>query len=348
MQPARPPRRYRLANHVHGLPFDPPRWGEPPRLRRKSTMSQGRDTRVAVLDSGVSAHPWLAGSFAETPLPADALDGWDMSAPGLPRHVGHGTFVAGLVLQYAPAVTLLPRRVIDAAGDANDADLARVIRDLIALDPDVVNLSLGPVPPDEPGTIDEGTQQTIDAVRDLQDTCGTVVVVAAGNSEERCPAEHLASDSDLTVVVGALDLGGEPAWFSNTDPVHLWAPGVDVLSSFLHWDGPVGMEHPGEHEHQAEPHQHRSAAPERPVAPFAGWARWNGTSFAAPAVAGAIAAEISAISGAETAKERRRQGLLRVLDAGRDIDIGHRSGKAKALAATPVALEGPPLPRQRS
>jgi hypothetical protein len=83
-------RRYRLLNHVHGLPYDPPRWGEQPRLRSKATLRQGAGTTVAVLDSGASEHEWLRGSFAEDPLPDSAREFWDLSTDALPRQVGHG------------------------------------------------------------------------------------------------------------------------------------------------------------------------------------------------------------------------------------------------------------------
>ena len=376
----RPVRRYRLANHVHGLPFDPPRWGEKPRLRPKESLKQGQGTTVAVLDSGVSQHPWLADRLAERPLPEEALELWDLSGPALPRHVGHGTFVAGVILQYAPAARLLPRRVINIDGDADDFRLSTVIDGLVAADPDVVNLSLGPTPADHPGEVDEGVRRTVAALARLQDSCGTIVVVAAGNSLEPFPAEHIAPEDPLTVVVGALDLSGQPAWFSRTDSVQIWAPGVDILSSFVHFDGPVALNHPpehhedghgghadaghpdasqghaygghkhaehkhGEHEHAEHKHGehehggHPPAPVQHPLAPFAGWARWNGTSFAAPAVAGALSAEISALADIADRKERRTQALANVLDAARPL-----TGEVKgvALVAWPVALQGPP------
>lgn len=340
--------RFRLANHVQGLPFDPPRWGEQPRLRPKDSLTQGSGTTIGVLDSGVSAHPWLADSFAEKQLPEDALELWDLSRRALPRHVGHGTFVSGVVLQYAPAAALLPRRVINIDGDADDFRLAAVIDALVDADPDVVNLSLGPTDVDEPGEVDEGTQKTVAALGRLQDTCGTVVVVAAGNTAEPFPAEHIAPEDPLTVVVGALDLSGQPAWFSRSHPVQIWAPGVDILSSFVYFDGPVALDHPGNghgHEHAHEHGQeHRGTEPEQlqaPIAPFTGWARWNGTSFAAPAVAGAICAEISALANVvANRKERRQRALDKVLHDARPLtgDV-----KGIALAARPVALQGPPV-----
>ena len=218
----RPGLRFPLANHVHGLPFDPPRRGEQPRLRAKSAMTEGSGTTVA-----------------------------------------------------------------------------------------------------------EGIRHTLHAIRRLQQRLGTVVVVAAGNSRERFPAEHLAPDSDLTVVVGALDLGGRPAWFSSSDYVQLWAPGVDVLSSFVYWNGPAAMD------------PLVDDVPLVASGPFAGWARWDGTSFAVPAVAGAIATAIGNRAEVADVRERRRLGLFDVLSAARDIDAD--GVKGRALTALPVALIGPPI-----
>ena len=227
-------RRYRLLNHVHGLPFDPPRWGERPRLRDQADARAGRrdDGRRARQRAG--EHPWLLGSFVEDPLPDAARELWDLSSEVLPRQVGHGTFVCGVILQYAPAAKLLPRRVIDMHGDAFDEELADVVRSLIPENPDVVNLSLGPTPVDEKGETDEGVVHTMAALADLQRECGTVVVSAAGDIGEELPRELLAPPGPLSLIVGALDLSGQPAWFSGAKPVTIWAPGVDVLSSFVH------------------------------------------------------------------------------------------------------------------
>jgi subtilisin family serine protease len=349
-------RRYRLLNHVHGLPYDPPRWGEQPRLRSKESFRQGAGTTVAVLDSGASEHDWLLGSFAEDPLPDSARELWDLSVDALPRQVGHGTFVCGVVLQYAPAATLLPRRVIDMYGDAYDEQLAEVVRSLIPHDPDVVNLSLGPTPADRNGETDEGVAKTMAALSELQERCGTVVVAAAGDVDEELPNERLAPPGPLSLIVGALDLSGQPAWFSGIKPVTIWAPGVDVLSSFVHYDGPVSLAHPGDHAQAHSDHDHKHAddeaaaePAEQPVAPFVGWARWNGTSFATPAVSGAIAAEISALAedGADR-RELRRRAAERVLERARPVTDGgsaYAGGAASgiALTAAPVALMGPPM-----
>jgi subtilisin family serine protease len=300
-------------------------------------------TTVAVLDSGISRHPWLDGRYDPGCLPNEA-ELWDLSAAELPRHVGHGTFVAGIVRQYSPGSTIVPRRVIHLDGDSDDATLAAAIRGLGEVD--VLNLSLGAAPHASKHQY-AGVEQTEEAVWELQERHGTVVVVAAGNSDEEFPQDRIAAEDPLTVVVGALGEDDQPAWFSDDDGVTIWAPGVDVVSSFLYWTGPVAehvdghdpadaaAEH-GSSDRHAGPHGHgNSNGADDAVLHFAGWAQWSGTSFAAPAVAGAIAAEIGNLADIREPRKRRRQGLDRVLASARQVKL-RSDGEILALPVAPA------------
>jgi len=74
--------------------------------------------------------------------------------------------------------------------------------------------------------------------------------------------------------------GNGRAWFSNWGEwCDCCARGDYVYSTFVHWDGPVEGESPDEIEH------------------FRGWARWDGTSFAAPKVSAAIACLVAESGG---------------------------------------------------
>jgi subtilisin family serine protease len=96
---------------------------------------------------------------------------------------------------------------------------------------------------------------------------GTVVVASAGNNSS--PRPQFPAALPGVVAVGALDSTGR-AWFSNFGPwVDACAPGVDVLSTYLF------------HEEKGGPRR-----------TFNGYARWSGTSFAAPKVAAVIAREM--------------------------------------------------------
>jgi subtilisin family serine protease len=73
------------------------------------------------------------------------------------------------------------------------------------------------------------------------------------------------------IAVGATHCG-KRAWFSNFGPwVDACAPGVDIISTFLDFNGPAS--------------NLAGIDPDK----YTGWALWSGTSFAAPQVAAAIA-----------------------------------------------------------
>lgn len=227
-----------------------------------------RETTVAILDTGISQHPWFTGRkwFAacgsdvqETP-DADADDRLDSVA-------GHGTFIAGVVLQQAPAASLLISRVISGDGVTDEFALVRGLARLTSHARsenklvDVISLSVGCYTHDDtPSPVLNHVINSID--RD------TVVVACAGNSNSDRPFWPAALKR--VVAVAALDSDGrDRAPFSNYGWwVDACAPGDQIVSSFFSFDGlgPGGMEK------------------------FDGYARWSGTSFAAPRVAGAIAA----------------------------------------------------------
>ena len=97
-----------------------------------------------------------------------------------------------------------------------------------------------------------------------------VGVAAAGNLQTSRP--YFPAALPGVIGVGAVDRGG-PAWFTNFGSwVDACAPAVNVVSTFFN----DVTETVGGH------------SPRR----YQEWARWSGTSFAAPKVAGAIAKEM--------------------------------------------------------
>ena len=162
-------------------------------------------------------------------------------------------------------------------GDASDSEVAEVLVALLDDRPDVVNLSFAGYADDD--TTPPAIAEAIAAL--LAE--GVVVVAAAGNDGTCRPAWPAATDG--VIGVGALDDDG-PAWFTNHGPwVQACAPGVDVLSCFFDYAaGSAG-----------DPATTRPAGgPDNDLQPDeSGWARWSGTSFAAPIVAGALARRIA-------------------------------------------------------
>lgn len=248
-----------------GPPTQPDRKPRPPRAQSPNA----KHTVAAVLDTGISAHPWFTDRdwFADCgPADAEQTDA-DLDFQ-LDSQAGHGTFVTGLLLHRAPDAHVTPVRVLSSDGVCDELDLIKAIA---ALRPkrsggtDVVNLSLGGYTHD-----DRPSPLLLEALHGLGPK--TVVVAAAGNQGTERPFWPAAANS--VIAVGALEkAGGEPAHFSNHGFwVDACAPGQDVTSSFLWFNGPDGNAGPGDDDL------------------FLGYADWSGTSFATPQVAGAIAA----------------------------------------------------------
>ncbi|GAA3440936.1 S8 family peptidase [Planomonospora venezuelensis] len=207
---------------------------------------------VAVLDTRLTAHPW----WRESPWFLDRRDPVeppDSDGDGTPdAQAGHGTFIAGLILRSAPGVRLRHIRVLDGHGVGDEAGLLRALARLRNDPPQVLNLSFGA------HTFDDRPSPLVESA--LGELAGTAVVACAGNTASDRPFWPAALPE--VVAVAALDTAQEaPAPFSAHGPwVDACARGEWLTSAFL--------------EH----------------GPFAGYARWSGTSFSAAVVSGAVAA----------------------------------------------------------
>ncbi|WP_165491943.1 S8 family peptidase [Egibacter rhizosphaerae] len=277
--------------HLAMVPVAPPRPAPPLPLRADEPGLPGEGVRIAALDTGAWAHPWFMGRV-DFRYPED-LDVPDQDGDGrLDWAAGHGTFIAGTILQYAPRATVVARRLPEDPGPApnpahlTDLELATMLLDtpeLLACD--VLTLSVGGYTHDAMGLL--AFEGAVEALRDL--TPGLVIVAGAGNEGAAHP--FFPAASPLVVGVGALDNDGRRACFSN----HGWwvdacAPGVDRHSTFLEWDGPMAP-YP---DHPPEPCKGEMVVePPKGDVEFTGGARWDGTSFAAPQVAAVLAGLIS-------------------------------------------------------
>jgi subtilisin family serine protease len=214
---------------------------------------------VAVLDTGITAHPWFTGRPWWTDVTPDQLEVPDADGDGAPgREVGHGTFVVGVLLRHAPSVQVLVRRLLTPDGVCDEVQLIEALAavrreaELTGRRVDLLNLSFGCHTYD-----DRPSLLVAEAVAAMGRR--TVLVAAAGNDHTERPFWPAALKN--VIAVGALDAtGGQRATFSN----HAWwveacAIGQDVRSAFPLPDG------------------------------TAGFARWSGTSFAAPVITGTIA-----------------------------------------------------------
>ena len=218
-------------------------------------LSRGRGVKVAVIDTGVAAHPALAGKVRsgwdyvdDDATPDDPSRGVDSSGNGVPDEAaGHGTFVAGTVALVAPEARLTAYRVLDSDGLGTTFDAAEAITDAADAGAKVINLSFG--------TVDGATSQVLEDAITYARGRGAVVVAAAGNtgdSEETFPA---ALPTVLSVGALAVDDTGLASFSARGGWVKVAAPGESIV-------GPM---------------------------PGGGFARWSGTSMAAPFVAGQVA-----------------------------------------------------------
>ena len=185
---------------------------------RPSPTCQRRRPVVAVLDTGMSPHPWLTGVVEPDPdvqaavLAAESLlqasqqtpvqllaDAWDTPfddedfVQDIDTHAGHGTFIAGLIRQVAPDARVTAVRIMHPDGVVYEGDLLAALRTLRlrmedalrAGSPngvvDVVSLSLGYF--DERTEDDPEGVYTSALAAEINGlaACGVLVVAAAGN-----------------------------------------------------------------------------------------------------------------------------------------------------------------------
>jgi serine protease len=282
-------------------------------LQAKQTGS--RDVRVAVIDTGIdTSHPDFRGA-ANLGKGIDLISNWDRSgdADGVdsdPSDAGdkcgpagvnsfHGSHVAGSVgaagvnkgrgtVGVAWNVTVLPIRALGRCGGELD-DIVNGIRWATGLAPaetekgelivnrtpaDIINMSLS-VPIACPASM----QAAIDAVN----ARGVVVVVAAGNNANPTGGFAPANCRNV-VVVGANDAQGRMAFYSNFGPeVTLLAPGGDLFADSDKDGRPDGILSTRTTQADCFDPQTKTAAA------VCYYSYLQGTSMAAPQVAGALA-----------------------------------------------------------
>jgi Subtilase family len=227
----------------------------------------GAGVVIGVCDTGLLADTasasWLGGVAGE-------VDSLGLLLPNglndIPRYCGHGTFIAGVARCEAPESTVY------VANDYINGGLQewKVVQQLQALianqAPQVVNLSAGSY------TRNDWMPLSFSVF----DNGGVTLVCAAGN--DAVHRKFWPGAFDWAVAVGALGADQRNrAWFSNYgDWVDVYTLGEGLVNAFA----------AGEYTYH-EP-------PKRPaVQVFDGRARWSGTSFATPLVAGLVATAMS-------------------------------------------------------
>jgi subtilisin family serine protease len=236
---------------------------------------------LSIVDTGLmpnadAGHPWLAGvdGTDEQPYTTDSNGNIVVDSNGNPiiaPYAGHGTFVAGVARCMAPKASAYVERAFDIAGANYETELPASLEDALDRDPDILVFTF---------CTSSRLDQSLVIFDDFFETRirymkGLLVLAPAGNDGHERPMWPAAYREVLSV--GALSANWrDRAHFSNYGKwVDVYAPGQDLVNAFptgayVCIEPPIG--------------QHRK---------FQGMARWNGTSFSTPIVAGLVAARMS-------------------------------------------------------
>jgi hypothetical protein len=210
--------------------------------------SPKRRIAVGILDTRLFPHQDLVGRY---------LAGQDAIVPQdtrTPPTEAHATFIAGVVLQWAPNADLIVDHVLDEKDNASSSwDVATKMAAFLDSGVNVLNISFGTT------TLDSKPPLILSRAIEVLAPTVTIVAAAGNHWPDRRPIWP-AAFGNVTAVGATTRVDGtggfRPAAFSPRLPwVNLVAPGVYLLSTYKTKD----------------------------------YATWSGTSFAAAGVSGAIA-----------------------------------------------------------
>jgi serine protease len=268
--------------------------------------TKGAGVTVAVIDSGITTVPDLKDT--------KFVKGYDFINNRVEAEddVGHGTHVAGTIAQstnngygvagIAYEASLMPLKVMGAMGGGTVADLAEAIRFAADNGADVINMSLG----------GPGESHLLKEAIDYAHQKGVVLVAAAGNANQN--AASYPARYPHVIGVAALDPVGQKAPYSN------FGAGVDISA-------PGGSSAGGILQEIIDPETNQ------PV-----FTAWQGTSMAAPHVAGVAAlVKAAGVKEPDTVLSVLKQSS-RVIQ---DDALNHfGAGQLDASGAVKLALRG--------
>jgi subtilisin family serine protease len=242
---------------------NPPSWGldridqrDLPLDNAYNYTNKGDGVTAYIIDTGVMIeHPTFEGRAT---YGYDAVDGDNEAADGY----GHGTHVAGTIggAEYgvAKGVNIVAVRVLDNNGSGTTDQVVAGI-DWVAQNhsgPSVANMSLG-------GGVDDALDASVRGAIES----GVTFAIAAGNSSADANDFSPARVTEAITVAASDNADGQASFSNFGSVVDLYAPGVDITSSWN--DGATNT--------------------------------ISGTSMATPHVAGAAALYLSANPGASPA-----------------------------------------------
>ena len=257
------------------------------------TDPPGEGVGVGILDTRLFAHPDLAGRY----LASHGTLAAEIPARP-PDQEAHATFIAGVVLEWAPNANLVVDHVLNESDVSTSSwQVATKMARFAKAGVDVLNISFGAA------TDDDKPPLVLQRAVEVLGRSGVIVVAAAGNNgpdiTKIWPAALAETDPNV-VAVGAGKPNGSGGFLSAVfSPDATWidliAPGENIYSTYR----------------------------------ASGYATWSGTSFAAASVSGAIALLVQtqnmrareAVDWLRTRPADRKQpGVAAVID-----DIGPRA-----------------------
>ncbi|MEZ4629405.1 MAG: S8 family serine peptidase [Deinococcales bacterium] len=226
----------------------------------------GAGITVAVIDTGVDIyHSALQGRLSPSYMWYDFVNN-----DNIPQEIaggmgyGHGTAVAGIILQVAPDVKILPYRVLDSNGYGDTDDIVSAIYYAIYYGAEIINLSLGSIQ----------VSSLITSAIDYAYSKGVTVIASMGNegySNDLLFPSSLSSSDGVNsykrgiFAVGSVNQYDQISRFSNYQPNLTSEVKIGALRFFSYGEN-VYTIYPGNQSIYA-----------------------TGTSFAAPIVSGTVA-----------------------------------------------------------
>jgi hypothetical protein len=233
----------------------------------------GKGKKIGISDTGLqpnlNVHPWMTKVTGD-PEPLGKI--LPPPPPGLrriPRYAGHGTFAAGVAKCAAPeAAVFVNNHFTESEGEEEDVMIEKLDQLIRNQNPDVVCFPAG--------LYVRNNSQSL-PFNQLHQMHPNITLVAAAGNDAQTDKLFYPAAYPWAIGVGALA----------TDQLHI-AP----FSNFGSWvnvfalgEGLVNAYAFGEYKYQEPP---RAGTKQT----FQGIARWSGTSFAAPLLAGLIVREM--------------------------------------------------------
>ncbi len=243
----------------------------------------GGGVTVAVIDTGLDLkHTGFANRLAPNTQWRDYVDGdntpQDVAPTSGASAYGHGTAVAGIILQAAPRATILPIRILDGNGVGNTDNLVKAIDSAISSGAQIINVSAGSVQADA----------AVYTILKYARSKGVYIFASAGNNglvDGGTYPAHYATDTALVTGVfgvGSIQMNEQLSSFSARGAgINAFAPGEKIVSFY-----PGNM-----------------------------LAQTTGTSFATPIFAGAMALAMGELPNAAD-RSKLGQLMLSNLDKG--------------------------------